>query len=105
MVELSYNYTTIRKGDIMTILPKVLPINELKNTANISKICKESKTPIIITKNGYSDMVLMSVELYEQTIAKLQTALLLNEALNDSENNNEKKELNSFIKELINNSK
>lgn len=87
----------------MEVLPKILPINELKKTANISKICKESKTPIVITKNGYSDMVLMSVELYEQTIAKLQAAILLNEALNDSKSNEEKTELNSFIKGIINN--
>lgn len=87
----------------MEVLPKILPINELKNTANISKICKESKTPIVITKNGYSDMVLMSVELYEQTIAKLQAAILLNEALNDSKSNEEKTELDSFIKGIINN--
>ena len=26
----------------MQVLPRILPINELKNTANISKICKES---------------------------------------------------------------
>ena len=89
----------------MEALPKILPINELRNTANISKICKESKTPIVITKNGYSDMVLMSVELYEQTIAKLQAAILLNEALNDSKSNEEKTELNSFIKGIINNGK
>lgn len=87
----------------MQVLPKILPINELKNTANISKICKESKTPIVITKNGYSDMVLMSVELYEQTIAKMQAAILINEALNDPERNKEKVELNSFIKGIINN--
>ena len=67
----------------MEILPKVIPINELKNTANISKMCKDSNVPIIITKNGYSDMVLMSVDLYEQTMAKLQAAVLLNEAIND----------------------
>lgn len=85
------------------MLPRILPINELKNTANISKICKESKTPIVITKNGYSDMVLMSVELYEQTIAKMQAAILLNEALDDPERNNEKVELDSFIKGVINN--
>lgn len=89
----------------MKILPKILPINELKNTANISKICKESDSPIIITKNGYSDMVLMSVELYEQTIAKLQAAFLLNEALNDPEKDEEKMELSSFIKGIINNGK
>lgn len=89
----------------MQILPKILPINELKNTAKISKTCKESNSPIIITKNGYSDMVIMSVELYEQTIAKLQAAFLLNEALNDSEKDEEKMELSSFIKGIINNGK
>lgn len=89
----------------MPILPKILPINELKNTANISKICKESKTPIIITKNGYSDMVIMSVELYEETMEKLQEAILLIEALNDPNRNENKIELNSFIKGIINNKK
>ena len=74
----------------MEILPKVIPINELKNTANISKMCKDSNVPIIITKNGYSDMVLMSVDLYEQTMAKLQAAVLLNEAINDPNRKKEK---------------
>lgn len=87
----------------MQILPKILPINELKNTANISKICKESETPIIITKNGYSDMVIMSVELYEETMGKLQEAILLIEALNDPNRNENKIELNTFIKGIINN--
>ena len=64
-------------------LPKVIPINELKNTAQIAKTCKESSVPIIVTKNGYSEMVIMSVELYEQTIAKMQAALLINESIAD----------------------
>ena len=37
------------------ILPKVLPVNELKNTANIMKTCQESTVPIVITKNGYGE--------------------------------------------------
>lgn len=74
------------------MIPKIMPINELKNTSNISKICKDSKEPIIITKNGYSDMVIMSVEVYE----KLFTVL---------ENKKEKKsdplkEIDQFIKTL-----
>ena len=89
----------------MQILPKILPIKDLKNTAKISKICKENDSPIIITKNSYSDMIIMSVELYEQTIAKLQAAFLLNEALNDPEKDEEKIELSSFIKGIINNGK
>ena len=31
-------------------LPKILPVNELKNTANIMKICQESEVPIVIKK-------------------------------------------------------
>jgi len=87
----------------MQVLPKILPINELKNTSKISKICKDSETPIVITKNGYSDMVLMSVEVYEQTFAKMQAAILLNEALNDPERDNHKMDLDKLIKGIIEN--
>lgn len=34
-------------------LPKIVPVNELKNTANIMKTCQESDVPVVITKNGY----------------------------------------------------
>ncbi len=67
----------------MKFLPKVMPISELKNTGNISRICKESNAPIIITKNGYGDMVLMSIKFYESLIERINTTILLNEALND----------------------
>lgn len=86
----------------MQTSPKIIPIDELKNIDNISKLCKESEMPIVITKNGESDMIIMSAELYAQTIAKMQTAILLNEALIDPTKNEDKKELNSFIKEIIN---
>lgn len=65
-------------------LPKVLPINELKNTANISRLCKESNQPIIITKNGYSDMIMMSVKVYEELLIKLEVANKINESLKDN---------------------
>ncbi|MCD7807947.1 MAG: type II toxin-antitoxin system Phd/YefM family antitoxin [Erysipelotrichaceae bacterium] len=64
-------------------LPKVVPINELKNTAQITKTCQESDVPIIVTKNGYGEMVLMSVSLYEKTIAEAQAAALVNIALDE----------------------
>ena len=47
----------------------------------------------------------MGVELYEQTITKLQTAFLLNKVLNDPEKDEGKMELSSFIKGIINNGK
>ena len=67
-------------------LPKILPVNELKNTANIMRTCQESPVPIVITKNGYGEAVMMSVKLYEEMFAKIQAAALINAGLDEIEN-------------------
>ncbi|RRD96394.1 type II toxin-antitoxin system Phd/YefM family antitoxin [Clostridiales bacterium COT073_COT-073] len=46
-------------------MPQIIPIKDLKNTAEISEMCHLTAEPIFITKNGYGDMVLMSMETYE----------------------------------------
>ena len=43
-----------------------IPIRDLKNTSEISAMCKQSNAPIFITKNGYNDMVIMSAEVYDR---------------------------------------
>ena len=50
-------------------MPKIIPIKELKNTAEISEMCHRIDEPIYITKNGYGDMVVMSIETYEKQMA------------------------------------
>ena len=67
-------------------LPKILPVNELKNTANIMKTCTESDVPIVITKNGYGEAVMMSIKLYEEMFAKIQAAAFINACLDDIDN-------------------
>ena len=67
-------------------LPKVLPVNELKNTANIMKTCKESPVPIVITRNGYGEAVMMSISLFEELFAKVQAAALINESVDEVDN-------------------
>ena len=62
-------------------IPKVIPINELKNTSKISQICKDTDEPIIVTKNGYSDMIIMSVKSYEKKLEEVRFAALLNESI------------------------
>lgn len=47
-------------------MPRIIPIRDLKNTGKISEMCRESNEPIFITKNGYGDMVIMSMKLYEE---------------------------------------
>ena len=48
-------------------MPQIIPIKDLKNTSVISDLCHKADEPIFITKNGYGDMVLMSMELFEAT--------------------------------------
>ncbi len=52
-------------------MPEIIPIKELKNTSAISDRCHAAEEPIYITKNGYGDMVLMSIELYESMRRRL----------------------------------
>ena len=49
-------------------MPQIIPIKDLKNTSEISEMCHKSEEPIYITKNGYGDMVIMSMEIYENTM-------------------------------------
>ncbi len=53
-------------------MPRIIPIKELKNTSEISDLCHKSNEPIYITKNGYGDMVIMSMDTYEYTMKQLK---------------------------------
>lgn len=46
-------------------MPQIIPIKDLKDTTNVSALCHRTDEPIYVTKNGYGDMVLMSMELFE----------------------------------------
>ncbi len=46
-------------------MPLIMPIKSLRNTSEISEIAHQQQEPIFITKNGYSDLVVMSTELYD----------------------------------------
>jgi prevent-host-death family protein len=52
-------------------MPQIIPIRDLKNTSEISEMCHKTEEPIFITKNGYGDMVIMSMENYEESIRRL----------------------------------
>lgn len=52
-------------------MPQIIPIKDLKNTSEISDMCHRAEEPIYITKNGYGDMVIMSMEIYEATMRQL----------------------------------
>ena len=53
-------------------MPQIIPIKDLKNTSNISEKCHTTDEPVYITKNGYGDMVIMSMEVFENLNKKLE---------------------------------
>ena len=52
-------------------MPQIIPIRDLKKTSEISEMCHNSDEPIFVTKNGYGDMVVMSLEAYEEKMMLL----------------------------------
>ncbi|WP_371380387.1 type II toxin-antitoxin system Phd/YefM family antitoxin [Sporomusa aerivorans] len=52
-------------------MPQIIPIRDLKNTSEISQRCRASNEPIFVTKNGYGDMVIMSMKMYEEKMFML----------------------------------
>ena len=49
-------------------MPQIRPITDLRNTNEISDVCHAKREPIFITKNGYGDLVVMSIETYEEML-------------------------------------
>ncbi len=47
-------------------MPKIIPIREMRDTNAMSEMCHNTEEPIFITKNGYGDMVIMSLETFEK---------------------------------------
>ena len=61
-------------------MPQIRPITDLRNTTEISEICHAKKEPLFITKNGYGDLVVMSIEAYEELIESNKLDRAISEA-------------------------
>lgn len=61
-------------------MPQIRPITDLRNTNEISEICHARREPIFITKNGYGDLVVMSIETYESMVEIAETDAAITEA-------------------------
>ena len=63
-------------------MPLIRPITDLRNTNEISDFCHAKHEPVFITKNGYGDLVVMSMETYEEMFetAKTDAAITASEA-------------------------
>jgi len=64
-------------------MPQIIPIRDLKDTTAISSMCHKTEEPIFITKNGYGDMVIMSMKTFEEKISMSNVYAKIAEAEND----------------------
>jgi len=62
-------------------MPQIRPVSDLRNHfTEISRVVHETSEPILLTKNGYGDMVVMSYNEYERLRYETSVAEKLREA-------------------------
>ncbi|MDD4494268.1 MAG: type II toxin-antitoxin system prevent-host-death family antitoxin [Eubacteriales bacterium] len=61
-------------------MPQIRPITDLRNTNEISDLCHAKKEPIFITKNGYGDLVVMSIEAFDSMLEDRELDAAITEA-------------------------
>ncbi|OLN32594.1 type II toxin-antitoxin system Phd/YefM family antitoxin [Desulfosporosinus metallidurans] len=62
-------------------MPLIRPVSDLRNNfADISRVVHETSEPVFLTKNGYGDMVVMSIEAYERKQFESELCFKLKEA-------------------------
>jgi prevent-host-death family protein len=88
-------------------MPQIRPISDLRNRfTEISRIVHEDKEPVFLTKNGYGDMVVMSIEDYEARKFERDVDVKLQEACSEALNTNERLahgEVMGHLREIIKN--
>lgn len=67
---------------------KIIPMRDLKNTAEIERLCAEENGPVFVTKNGYGRLVVMDIEYYEKTMRKMDEAKTILDGLKDVKSEN-----------------
>lgn len=57
-------------------MPTCVPVRDMRDTVSFLKLVKGSARPIIVTKNGYDECVVMTSEEYEHLIRAEEQAQL-----------------------------
>ena len=64
----------------------IRPVSDLRNNfSEISRIVHETAKPVFLTKNGYGDMVVLSMEAYENLQLESEVYFKLQEAEREAE--------------------
>jgi prevent-host-death family protein len=74
----------------VTGMPTIRPLSELRNnTTEIANLAHADRAPVFITKNGYANLVVMSMETYEKELARLEVYDKLAQAQSEVESGQE----------------
>jgi prevent-host-death family protein len=72
-------------------MPHIRPVSDLRNKfADISRTVHETAEPVFLTKNGYGDMVVMSIEAYERNLFESEIYFKLKEAELEAKSNDKR---------------
>lgn len=83
----------------------IRPVSDLRNNfAEISKTVHETKQPVFLTKNGFGDMVVLSMEAYENLQFESEVYFKLKEAEKEAEINSMRYSARDVLKALKNQS-
>jgi len=62
------------------IITNIKPSTAIRHDYNsFSKMCHETQAPVIVTKNGEADLVVMSCEAYQKMMARQRLGRMLSE--------------------------
>lgn len=79
----------------------IRPISDLRNNfADISKTVHETAKPVFLTKNGYGDMVVMSMEAFENLQFESEVYSKLREAEQEAELTNKRYSSKEVLKAM-----
>ncbi|MDC3414165.1 type II toxin-antitoxin system Phd/YefM family antitoxin [Aquibacillus sp. 3ASR75-11] len=72
-------------------MPHIRPVSDLRNNfSDISRTVHETAEPVFLTKNGYGDMVVMSIDAYERKLFEGEIYFKLKEAELEAKSTNKR---------------
>ena len=67
-------------------MAQIIPIRDLRKCAEISERVNASDEPLFVTRNGYGDMVIMSIAAYEKNFGENAVYTAVSEAAEQVKN-------------------
>lgn len=82
-------------------MKKIRPVSDLRNNfAEISKTVHETAQPVFLTKNGFGDMVVLSMEAYETLQFESEIYFKLQEAEREARTTKQRYSSKAVLKTL-----